>query len=77
MNEYHRGASLTVIIHNRRDDHNWEASVRPMQGGTKVNEPTTRVIIQLDACGSLLESGSHKVDNGDAPSREEGQSGML
>ena len=54
-----------------------------MQRKTKVNEPTTRVIIQLDACGSLLESGSHKVDvlkvavgNGDTPNREEGQSGI-
>ena len=33
-----------------------------MQGKTKVNEHTTRVITQLNARDSLLESGSHEVN---------------
>ena len=33
-----------------------------MQGQTKVNEHTSQVIIQLNVCDSLLESGSHEVD---------------
>ena len=33
-----------------------------MQGKAKVNEHTTPVIIQLNGCDSLLESGSHEAD---------------
>ena len=33
-----------------------------MQGKSKDYDHTTHVIIQLNACDSLLESGSHEVD---------------
>ena len=33
-----------------------------MQGKIKVNEHTSDVIVQLNGCDNLLESGSHEAD---------------